>query len=86
MSWAPLSGLNTEWSVTPTVVVDDRCTACGACLVTCPTRALVAAPFRPRVVDQRCTGCGECIEICPRGAISDATVTTGRRVPAGTVR
>jgi MinD superfamily P-loop ATPase len=69
-----------------TVVVDDRCTACGACLVTCPTLALVAAPFRPRVVDQRCNGCGECIEICPRGAISDATVATGRRAPAGTVR
>jgi Pyruvate/2-oxoacid:ferredoxin oxidoreductase delta subunit len=54
---------------TPTVFIDDRCTACGACLVTCPTRALVRAPKRPAVLDDRCTGCGACVEVCPRGAI-----------------
>ncbi|MGH9109590.1 MAG: indolepyruvate ferredoxin oxidoreductase subunit alpha [Acidimicrobiales bacterium] len=54
-----------------TVVIDDRCTACGACLVTCPTLALLPAPGRPMVVDERCTGCLECVEICPRGAISE---------------
>jgi len=53
----------------PTVVIDDRCTACGACLVTCPTRALRPAPKRPLVIDDRCTGCGACVEVCPRGAI-----------------
>jgi NAD-dependent dihydropyrimidine dehydrogenase PreA subunit len=52
-----------------TVVVDDRCTACGACLWTCPRQALLPAPLRPVVVDERCTGCLECVEICPRGAI-----------------
>lgn len=59
-------------AVARTVTIDDRCTACGACLVTCPERALVPDPGRPAVVDRRCTGCGACIEICPRGAISDA--------------
>ena len=54
-----------------TVAIDDRCTACGACLSTCPEHALVQAARRPLVVDARCTGCGECVEICPRGAISD---------------
>jgi ferredoxin len=53
----------------PTVVIDDRCTACGACLATCPTRALRPAPKRPFVIDERCTGCGACVEVCPRGAI-----------------
>ncbi|MFN2608975.1 MAG: indolepyruvate ferredoxin oxidoreductase subunit alpha [Acidimicrobiales bacterium] len=53
-----------------TVAIDDRCTACGACLVTCPERALLAAPRRPRSVDARCTGCLACIEICPRDAIA----------------
>jgi Pyruvate/2-oxoacid:ferredoxin oxidoreductase delta subunit len=52
------------------VSVDDRCTACGACLVTCPEQALVAAPRRPEAVAGRCTGCLACIEICPRDAIT----------------
>ena len=53
------------------VVIDERCTACGQCLMTCPTRALVAAPRRPAVIDARCTGCGACLEICPADAISE---------------
>lgn len=57
----------TPWTVT----IDHRCTACGACLSTCPEHALVPAAQRPLVLDARCTGCGECVEICPRGAISD---------------
>ncbi len=55
-----------------TVVVDGGCTACGACLVTCPERALLAAPKRPATVDSRCTGCLACIEICPRDALTVA--------------
>ncbi|MDA8148495.1 MAG: 4Fe-4S binding protein [Actinomycetota bacterium] len=54
-----------------TVAVDGRCTACGACLATCPSGALLPAPLRPVVVPGRCTGCGECVEICPRGAIAE---------------
>lgn len=56
--------------VAVSVTVDDRCTACGACLVTCPERALVAAPGRPAAVAGRCTGCLACVEICPRDAIT----------------
>jgi Pyruvate/2-oxoacid:ferredoxin oxidoreductase delta subunit len=52
------------------VEIDDRCTACGACILTCPTRTLLPAPGRPEVRANRCTGCLECVEICPRGAIS----------------
>ena len=52
------------------VAVDDRCTACGPCLVACPERALLAAPRRPASVDSRCTGCLACIEICPRDALT----------------
>ena len=51
------------------VTIDDRCTACGACLSTCPTRALRPGPRRPIVVADRCTLCMECVEVCPRGAI-----------------
>jgi MinD superfamily P-loop ATPase len=63
-----------------TVVVDDRCTACGACLLTCPERALLVAPKRPATVDSLCTGCLACIEICPRDAL---TVTA--RIGSGQV-
>jgi Pyruvate/2-oxoacid:ferredoxin oxidoreductase delta subunit len=54
-----------------TVAVTADCTACGACLLTCPERALVAAPGRPDVVVERCTGCLACVEICPRDAIEE---------------
>lgn len=64
--------------VTPAVEIDDRCTACGACLWTCPAHALLPAPGRPEVLTHRCTGCLECLEICPRAAITLAV-----RAPAG---
>jgi len=54
-----------------TVAVTESCTACGACLITCPERALVAAPGRPDVVAECCTGCLACVEICPRDAIEE---------------
>lgn len=60
-----------------TVTVGDSCTACGACLITCPTAALVAAPGRPRVVDARCTDCLACLEVCPASAIT--AVQDGRQ-------
>ncbi len=52
-----------------TVRITEACTACGACLATCPEHALLRAPKRPRVVDVACTACWACIEICPAGAI-----------------
>ncbi len=54
------------------VAVTTDCTACGACLPTCPERALrVVVGGRPplRVVDAACTGCLECLEVCPADAI-----------------
>ncbi len=56
-------------AVRATVEVTMTCTACGACLPTCPTTALLPAPGRPIVVDGRCTGCLACVEVCPRDAI-----------------
>jgi ferredoxin len=53
------------------LVVDTRCTACGACIVTCPEGALGRAPLRPAVVDERCTRCLACIEVCPVDAIAE---------------
>ncbi len=50
--------------------ISSMCTACGACLRTCPEHALRPAPLRPVVVATRCTSCGECVEICPTDAIT----------------
>mgnify|MGYP000444483537 CR=1 FL=1 len=45
-------------------LITADCTACGACLLTCPEHAIVAAI--PLVVrEDRCTSCGECVEVCP---------------------
>jgi Pyruvate/2-oxoacid:ferredoxin oxidoreductase delta subunit len=54
-------------------VVTSGCLGCGACLLTCPERAIrpagpgAAVPLAVR--DSRCTGCGECVEVCPADAI-----------------
>ena len=60
------------------VRVTDACTACGACLATCPERALRRAPKRPLVVEAACTACWACIEICPAGAIVEIRLLAER--------
>ena len=66
-----------------TVVVDpSRCTACGACLITCPERALVPAPRHPRVDAARCTDCLACLEVCPVDAIHPIEAESYRRMAA----
>ena len=50
------------------LLVLDSCTACGACLLTCPEHALVpTVPLQVRA--DRCTSCGECVEVCPADAL-----------------
>ncbi|GAC1607810.1 MAG: 4Fe-4S binding protein [Mycobacteriales bacterium] len=50
-------------------LVLDTCTACGACLLTCPEHAI--APTLPlQIRADRCTDCGECIEVCPADAVA----------------
>ena len=56
------------------IAISAACTGCGACLVTCPERALLPAPRRPVVVAERCTTCLACIEVCPAGAIDEVAV------------
>ena len=49
-------------------LVTSACTACGACLLTCPAHAFVVGV--PLAVDaDRCTDCGACIEVCPADAV-----------------
>jgi ferredoxin len=53
---------------TSTFSFTDACTACGACLLTCPEAAIVVGiPLQVRA--DRCTSCGECLEVCPADAV-----------------
>ena len=74
----------------PYVITAD-CTACGACLLTCPEHAIVVGlPLTVRA--DRCTSCGECVEVCPADAVhetprtpADHAVVARRHAPrAGT--
>lgn len=47
-----------------TYTVTAECVGCGACLLTCPERAIRPAGGQLVVLDV-CTGCGECAEVCP---------------------
>ncbi|MQA80393.1 MAG: 4Fe-4S dicluster domain-containing protein [Streptosporangiales bacterium] len=53
--------------------VITACQGCGACLLTCPERAIRPEGGELVVLEDRCTDCGECVEICPVDAI---TLTT----------
>jgi ferredoxin len=62
-------------------VVTADCTACGACLLTCPEHAIVVGlPLRVR--DDRCTSCGECVEVCPADAVLEVPPPRAARPPA----
>jgi cobalt-precorrin 5A hydrolase/precorrin-3B C17-methyltransferase len=54
----------------PPLRIDARCTACGACVVTCPEHALAPARHRPTLDPARCSECWACVEVCPTGAIT----------------
>lgn len=51
------------------ISISAACTGCGACIATCPERALLRAPRRPAVDGARCSLCLACVEVCPAGAI-----------------
>jgi NAD-dependent dihydropyrimidine dehydrogenase PreA subunit len=59
------------------ISISMACTGCGACIATCPERALRPAARRPALVSRRCTLCLACIEVCPAGAIDVVPPGTG---------
>jgi electron transport complex protein RnfB len=65
--------------MTAIFVATADCKGCGACLRTCPERAL--RPADPSdggppllTLEDRCTGCGECLEVCPADAFVEVAL------------
>jgi nitroreductase/NAD-dependent dihydropyrimidine dehydrogenase PreA subunit len=49
----------------------DKCTLCGACVLTCPSDMVRRRDDRIRIGRVACLECGHCLSVCPAGAIVD---------------
>lgn len=46
-----------------------KCVGCGACIISCPTQAIVMLSGWISIVQaEKCIGCGKCVEICHKNA------------------
>lgn len=56
-----------------------KCIGCGACIIECPTQAIVMLPrWISEVQAMKCIGCGHCVEICHKKApiLCDGDITS----------
>jgi NAD-dependent dihydropyrimidine dehydrogenase PreA subunit len=49
-------------------VIDERCTACGACIEVCPTDTIVMENGKAFVKTDNCRNCKKCMIACPENA------------------
>ena len=57
----------------PLLSIDqEKCTACYACVRTCPVNAIKVEADKPKphIIPERCIGCGNCLLVCPEEAIT----------------
>lgn len=49
----------------------EKCTACYACVRSCPVKAIKVEPDRPKpvIIHERCIGCGNCHAVCYEDAV-----------------
>lgn len=67
--------LNCEWCHNPETqrykremqFDPEKCTGCGACVESCPQKALSMKEGKPAVRRDACTLCGRCENVCPAG-------------------
>ena len=52
------------------VILDEKCTGCGACVKLCPQQAISGESQKPHEIDpEKCVRCGICRDSCPFKAI-----------------
>jgi len=49
--------------------ITDACTACGACVDSCPSEAIKEGKEKYRIDPDLCIDCGNCVDACPVEAI-----------------
>ncbi len=47
--------------------ITDECLACGSCLDSCPSEAIIEGDVYS--ISDACAECGLCVDDCPTGAI-----------------
>jgi NADH:ubiquinone oxidoreductase subunit F (NADH-binding)/(2Fe-2S) ferredoxin/ferredoxin len=51
-------------------IIEDKCTGCGACLLSCPSGAITGEKKELHLIDQsKCIKCGSCYEVCKFDAV-----------------
>jgi hypothetical protein len=69
MGCASRRGKMEQHSTAKPKVTKKKCTACGACLKWCPTRAITMEEAAAHIDKAVCIGCGECLTVCRFDAI-----------------
>ncbi len=54
----------------PAKVDGEKCTACEACVESCPSEAITMAEDKAAIEADKCVDCGVCVDECPVEAIS----------------
>ena len=54
-------------------IINDDCTACGACIAECPVDAISEGTEKYTIDPDVCTDCAACVDVCPTEAISLAS-------------
>jgi len=49
--------------------ITDECTACGSCMESCPSEAILEGEDQYKIDADLCVDCGSCVEACPTSAI-----------------
>ena len=51
--------------------INDECTACGTCVDSCPSEAILEGETKYKIDPDLCVDCGTCVDACPVSAISE---------------
>ena len=52
------------------IINKETCTACEACVESCPSEAIAMAADKAAIEADKCVDCGVCVDECPVEAIS----------------